>query len=196
MPFIPNIRASTYLTCDCGKEHDMEGELLRRDNTVPFHPSNDGVANTDGRGKSATIRTPLNEWSMSKKMRHVAEWMARNFANPVLMRQAAELVAMSERTLLRNFRREIGVTPSAYLTHVRLAHACTMLEHTALPVDSIARRCGLGSGDYLAHLFRQHFNRTTTDYRQACSNAVTHVACRYGTCNLFRPIPPDKESGR
>ncbi|HKT62265.1 helix-turn-helix domain-containing protein [Burkholderia sp. 22313] len=127
---------------------------------------------------------------MADKMRHVAEWIASSYANPVRMRQAAALVAMSERSLLRNFAREIGVTPSAYLTQTRLAHACTMLERTALPVDSIARRCGLGSGDYLAHLFRQHFDTTPTDYRRAHARAGWHAECRQQASGVAEPVSP------
>ncbi|VWD46893.1 AraC family transcriptional regulator [Burkholderia contaminans] len=149
----------------------MNGESLRRNNTMSFHASSDSVANAGDPNESATIRAPLNEWPMPTKIRHVAEWMACNFAHPVTVRQAASLVAMSERTLLRNFTRIIGTSPIAYLTQVRLANACRMLERTALSIDSIARRCGLGNGDYLARLFRRHFNRTATDYRHACALA-------------------------
>lgn len=140
--------------------------------------------------ESAAIRIPLNEWPMSEKMRDVAEWLAANFAAPVRMGQAAARVAMSERSLLRHFTREIGVTPSDYLTQVRLARACTMLERTALPVDSIARRCGLGSGDYLAHLFRRHFDRTPTEHRRAHARVGIHAGCRHDACDVHGQLPP------
>ncbi|WP_241025324.1 AraC family transcriptional regulator [Burkholderia sp. Ac-20384] len=174
----------------------MNSESLRRDNTMSFHSSRDSVANSGRPDETAMIRAPLNEWPMSTKIRHVAEWMERNFANPVTVRQAADLVAMSERTLLRNFTRVMGATPIAYLTHVRLSHACMMLERTALPIDSIARRCGLGSGDYLAHLFRRHFNRTATDYRNASANAGMPVACRHDTGDGSRLLSFGGKSGR
>lgn len=174
----------------------MHGESLRRNDTKSFHSSSDSVANKGETDKSAIIRAPLNEWPMPTKIRYVAEWIASNFANPVTVRQAAGLVAMSERTLLRNFTRVIGTTPIAYLTHVRLAHACMMLELTALPIDSIARRCGLGSGDYLARLFRRHFDRTATDYRHACANAGMPVARRHEKCNGFGLLPSERISGR
>ncbi|WP_322025108.1 AraC family transcriptional regulator [Burkholderia sp. BCC1977] len=132
---------------------------------------------------------------MSEKMRHVAEWLSANFAESVRMRQAAALVAMSERSLLRNFTRETGVTPSAYLTQVRLARACAMLERTALPVDSIARRCGLGSGDYLAHLFRHRFDATPTEHRRARTRADLHAEGQLGACDVAERHPPDGDAG-
>jgi transcriptional regulator GlxA family with amidase domain len=40
-----------------------------------------------------------------------------------------------------------------------------MLVDTDLPADKIARRTGLGSGDRLAKLFRQHLQMSPTEYR-------------------------------
>ncbi|WP_235510305.1 helix-turn-helix domain-containing protein [Burkholderia sp. lig30] len=177
-PFIQDIRLSTCVVCNCRQTHELESEPVRPNDTMPTRPSNDRNACESVPVESPAIRIPLNEWPMSEKMRHVAEWIANNFAHPLKVQQAADVVAMSERTLLRNFTREIGMTPSAYLLHVRLAHACSMLERTTLPADSIARRCGLGSGDHLAHLFRQHFNRTPTEYRRSCSTAGFQPAYR------------------
>ena len=109
---------------------------------------------------------PLNERPVSERMRHVADWFSSNLDKPVTVQQAAALAAMSERSLLRHFTREIGTAPRAYLMQVRLERACAMLVDTALPADSVARRCGLGNGERLARLFRQHFDTTPTEFRK------------------------------
>ncbi|RQS40468.1 AraC family transcriptional regulator [Burkholderia sp. Bp8990] len=196
MPFFPDAPRSPCLACNCPRKHDSENAPVRCHTTMQLHATNDGATRAGGNIESATIRIPLNEWPMSDKMRHVAEWLASHFANPVRMRQAADLVAMSERSLLRHFTREIGMAPSTYLTEVRLAQVCTMLERTALPVDSIARRCGLGSGDYLAHLFRRRFGTTPTDYRRAHPAVGMHVACRDDACGERQRLSTEGDSGR
>lgn len=195
MPFIPDARHATGIACNRQHDHEGEDESVRCETSMSLRASNDGAARAGGRIQSAAIRIPLNEWPMSEKMHHVAEWLAANFTDRVRMRQAAALVAMSERSLLRNFTREIGVTPSVYLTRVRLARACTMLERTALPVDSIARRCGLGSGDYLSHLFRRHFDRTPTEYRQSHVRVGAHTE-RAHSGEALHPLFLDGDSGR
>ncbi|MFP3701305.1 AraC family transcriptional regulator [Burkholderia sp. SIMBA_013] len=40
-----------------------------------------------------------------------------------------------------------------------------MLADTRLPVDKIARRCGLRGGAQLSKLLRRRLNTTPTDYR-------------------------------
>ncbi|CAN0625306.1 protein of unknown function [Burkholderia multivorans] len=126
----------------------------------------DSLARPGGRHPDIAMAIPLNERPISERMRHVADWLSSNLDKPVTVQQAATLAAMSERNLLRHFTREIGTAPRAYLMRVRLERACAMLVATALPADSVARRCGLGNGERLARLFRQHFGETPTEFRR------------------------------
>ncbi|WP_260463858.1 helix-turn-helix domain-containing protein [Burkholderia sp. Bp8963] len=167
MPFTSDMRFSTFPAWNRLPTDDTDCEAHPSSSAPRAQAMTDNLGRNGGPIKHAAMNIPLNERPMSEKMQHVADWIALNYDRPVKMRQAADLVAMSERTLLRHFAREIGKTPSAYLMHVRLARACTMLECTGLPADSIARRCGLGSGEYLARLFRQHFGKTPIEYRRA-----------------------------
>ena len=57
------------------------------------------------------------------------------------------------------------MTPSDYLLRARLNMSCRMLVESRLPVDKIARRCGIGSGGQLSKLFRKYLATTPTDYR-------------------------------
>ena len=48
----------------------------------------------------------------------------------------------------------------------RLDAACSFLAETELPVDKVARRCGMGNGDRLAKIFRKRMSISPTEYRQ------------------------------
>jgi len=102
---------------------------------------------------------------VSEQIQASARWMEANGTRPVSIEAAAQVAAMSERNFLRRFKNEMGVTPSDYLLHVRLEMSCKLLASTSLPVDKIARRCGIGSGGRLAKLFRKHLSTTPTEYR-------------------------------
>lgn len=171
MPFSSDMRCSTFQAGNRLPKDDSDHKVNLSITARRAHPMADDLTFNHGAINPAAIKIPLNERPMCEKMQHVANWIARNFDKPVKVRQAADLVAMSERTLLRHFTSQIGMTPSAYLMRVRLARACAMLEFTALPADSIARRCGLGSGEHLARLFRQHFDETPIEYRRAHAHA-------------------------
>ncbi|EGD03974.1 AraC family transcriptional regulator [Burkholderia sp. TJI49] len=77
---------------------------------------------------------------------------------------------------MRRFKNEIGVTPTEFVLRVRLEKACCMLVETDLPADKVARRTGLGSGDRLAKLFRQHLSMSPTEYRTAARNRMYALA--------------------
>jgi transcriptional regulator GlxA family with amidase domain len=102
---------------------------------------------------------------VSEQIMASARWLESNVDRPVSIDAAAQVAAMSERNFLRRFKSEIGMTPSDYLLRARLNMSCRMLVESRLPVDKIARRCGIGSGGQLAKLFRKYLATTPTDYR-------------------------------
>jgi len=102
---------------------------------------------------------------ISEKILASARWLEANVDRPISIDDAAQVAAMSERNFLRRFKSEIGMTPSDYLLRARLNMSCRMLVESRLPVDKIARRCGIGSGGQLSKLFRKYLATTPTDYR-------------------------------
>jgi len=125
-----------------------------------------------GVGVSAKLERDESDWT--DRIRAGAKWLRENYKRSISIAQAAEGVGMSERTFLRRFKTETSVTPSEYLLGVRLEAVCCLLLETSLPVDKIARRCGMGGGERLSRVFRRRFSLTPTDFRAA--NAGLAVA--------------------
>ncbi|MPW22118.1 helix-turn-helix domain-containing protein [Paraburkholderia sp. CNPSo 3157] len=101
----------------------------------------------------------------AEKVRAAAHWLQDNCRRQVTIEDAAQVAAMSERSLLRHFRSELGMTPSDYLMNARLQVVCNLLIETDLPVDKVAKRAGMTSGDHLARSFRRHMKTSPTEYR-------------------------------
>jgi transcriptional regulator GlxA family with amidase domain len=93
-------------------------------------------------------------------------WLEAHVDKPMSIRDAAQAAAMSERNYLRRFKAATGFTPSEYVLNLRIKAICQLLVETDLPVEKIARRCGIGSGAGLSKLFRHHFQLTPTEYRR------------------------------
>ncbi|TMB08748.1 MAG: helix-turn-helix domain-containing protein [Deltaproteobacteria bacterium] len=79
---------------------------------------------------------------------------------------------MPERTFCRRFLAQIGNSPARWLIGQRVIAAQRLLETTALPVESIADRIGMGSAANLRHHFRAHARTTPTQYRRMFGGAV------------------------
>ncbi|NPT40332.1 helix-turn-helix domain-containing protein [Paraburkholderia sp. 1N] len=113
-----------------------------------------------------TFATKKNAFgAVSEKIQSSAQWLEMNCGKTITIEEAAQYVAMSERNFLRRFKMEMGVTPSDYLLCVRIDKCCNLLSETDLPVDKIARRCGIGSGGQLSKVFRKYLGVTPTEYR-------------------------------
>ncbi|MFP3556068.1 helix-turn-helix domain-containing protein [Paraburkholderia sp. SIMBA_049] len=103
--------------------------------------------------------------SIKEKIHESARWITSNCNRPISITVAAQTAGMSDRSYLRHFRAEMGVKPSEHLRRSRVELAAAMLTSSDLPVDKIARRCGLTSGECLARLFRQVWDISPTEYR-------------------------------
>ncbi|PTB20568.1 hypothetical protein C9I57_12080 [Trinickia symbiotica] len=104
---------------------------------------------------------------VSERIKTAVQWLKEHYGERVSISGMAKLALMSERNFQRRFRGEVGMTPHEYLSKVRLESARSLLDNTALPVDKIARHCGLFNGDHLRKQFLKRFGITPAEYRSA-----------------------------
>ena len=126
--------------------------------------------------KLASLVFGPREARASEPVCAAVHYLCTNSATRISIADAAHASAMSERNFLRRFKQEMGVTPTEFVLRVRLEKACCMLVETDLPADKVARRTGLGSGDRLAKLFRQHLSMSPTEYRAAARNRTVSTS--------------------
>lgn len=96
----------------------------------------------------------------------VRQWALENLAEPLSVRRLADRACMSVRTFNRRFREETGFAPGEWVRARRLDHARELLEHQRLPIDEVARRCGLGTAANLRHHMRRGVGMSPTGYRR------------------------------
>jgi transcriptional regulator GlxA family with amidase domain len=78
---------------------------------------------------------------------------------------------MSQRNFARVFKREVGLTPAAYVEAVRLERARTLLETTECTLQEIAQRCGFGTLETLRRAFARRLRVSPGDYRARFASA-------------------------
>ncbi|MFG2117262.1 GlxA family transcriptional regulator [Streptomyces sp. NPDC048718] len=96
-------------------------------------------------------------------------WAMEHLDRPLTLTDLARQAGVSVRTLSRRFHAETGVSPLQWLLHQRVERAKELLETTALPMDVLARACGLGTADSLRRHMLQRTGLTPSAYRASFS---------------------------
>lgn len=94
-------------------------------------------------------------------------WALERLHEPVSLTELAAHAGVGVRTLNRRFLAETGVSPLQWLLVQRIERARELLESTALSVEQVAGRSGLGGGDSLRRHLVRRTGMTPRAYRAA-----------------------------
>ncbi len=122
-------------------------------------------------GQAQFIDRPVPEPTLASTTATRA-WAMEHLAEPLSLGRLAEHARMSLRSFTRRFRDEVGMTPGQWLTAQRLELAKQLLETTDLPIDLVAHRAGLGSGNSLRAHMKSSLGISPAAYRRTFSSAA------------------------
>jgi transcriptional regulator GlxA family with amidase domain len=113
-------------------------------------------------------------------LRDLQSWIADNLTADLSVAALAERAFMSPRNFARAFRREVGVTPAAYVETVRLERARAELEAGDASVDAVAAMCGFGTVETMRRAFQRRFDVNPAAYRSRFrTRGASHEADRH-----------------
>lgn len=97
----------------------------------------------------------------------VLDYVEASLAQPISLRQLAQVADVSARHLERAFRQALGVPPHTYVLGRRVAAARDLLlTRPALSIEQIAARVGFSSSSHLASVFRRQIGCSPTTFRR------------------------------
>ncbi|HEY1359636.1 MAG TPA: GlxA family transcriptional regulator [Thermoleophilaceae bacterium] len=98
-------------------------------------------------------------------LKELQSWIPDNLDADLSVPALARKVSMSERNFARAFRREVGMTPAAYVETSRVERARIALESGGEQVELVARRTGFGTVETMRRAFRRRLGVSPSDYR-------------------------------
>jgi len=123
-------------------------------------------------GQAQYIDTPIPVPGTDDLFTDTITWMRGHLAHDIAVADLAARSAMSPRTFARRFVASTGTTPYQWIARERVRLAQRLLERTDLPVEAIARDCGLGSAANL----RKQFGRALATSPQAYRRTFAEIA--------------------
>lgn len=94
------------------------------------------------------------------------DWIRANLDRDLPVPVLAEAAGMSPRNFARLYRRESGESPAHAVARLRVEAARRLIEDSAHPIQSIARRAGFGDDETLRRAFVRAYGIPPQDYRR------------------------------
>jgi transcriptional regulator GlxA family with amidase domain len=111
-----------------------------------------------------------------RPLRELQSWIADNLDADLRVETLAGRAAMSPRNFARFFRREIGMTPAAYVEELRVERARQLLEESADPIELISARCGFGTPETMRRAFGRRVGVAPAEFRARFKRAPDAAA--------------------
>jgi transcriptional regulator GlxA family with amidase domain len=127
-------------------------------------------------GGQAQFSATLSLQKAGERFGELHAWITENFTAKLSVGALAERAGMSERSFVRHYRAQTGMTPARSIEQLRLEAARRLLGDTAFPVKRIAARCGFGSEETMRRSFLRSSGVTPQAYRERFSaGGETHA---------------------
>ena len=152
----------------------VTGQVLTEDDMARL---NRGVATVLSKGlfsleetlahvDSALARNRELSAEAQRLVRQAMAYIHKHYAEAISRQDLARHVALSEDYLTACFRKELGVTPIAYLNRYRVHQARQLLADPLKSVTEIALEVGFSDSGYFSRVFRREVGVSPEAYRQ------------------------------
>ena len=108
----------------------------------------------------------LTPYGAEDYLLRAAEFLESHYAEKLTLDTLSDHLSVSKYHLQRQFKAHFGITPTQYLTNLRINRAKELLRTTAMPVYEICERIGMENPSYMIKLFRGHEGMTPYGYRK------------------------------
>lgn len=95
------------------------------------------------------------------------QYIDDNYTRPLNLDALSDKVGLNRFGLIREFKKQYGVSPIEYMLRCRYRDAKFLLETTDRSISSISRDLGFSSGNYFSQRFQRRFGVTASAWRAA-----------------------------
>ncbi len=103
--------------------------------------------------------------SLSECVRNAVLYLQKNFRHAVALKEVADAVHVNPSYLSRTFKKEFGISFSAYLTKLRLENAKHYLKNSEENIKYISYESGFKNPTYFHTVFKKNTGVSPTAYR-------------------------------
>ncbi|MGL4820836.1 MAG: AraC family ligand binding domain-containing protein [Bacilli bacterium] len=102
--------------------------------------------------------------TMSSPIQEACAYMDEHFAEMIRLDDLSQMTGLNKYTLLRQFTRQMGVTPYQYLETIRIGYAKKLLEQGVAPIEA-ALQSGFTDQSHFTRFFKNFIGLTPKQYQ-------------------------------
>lgn len=122
-------------------------------------------------GRGCREENPEKSDLAQKRMESSLLYIQGNYSDSTLdIATLAQKLHLSESRYRKLFRETQGISPVEYITQLRIAHACDLLQNTAHTISQVAQYCGYPDISYFCRLFRKRMGMSPSEFRKSKLN--------------------------
>ena len=158
-----DISAAVYTAGHSGKAVDAFAELFEAyTENDEFRDLSAGISVK--RALVALARAKADNKRRTTIERSLA-YIRASYTDDIRTPQLAALDGLSVSRYNAVFRQQTGTSPIRMITELRLAHACTLLSSTDLPIGNIGNMVGYPDNHFFSKIFKSYMGLTPKEYR-------------------------------
>ena len=97
----------------------------------------------------------------------IVDFITRNYTQEIDISKLTSFIPLSRRAIEMKFKKEMYPhTITSYITKLRLAHFCNLLENSELPISTAADMSGFIDNSNFSTIFKKYKGMTPTEYRK------------------------------
>lgn len=100
-----------------------------------------------------------------EKIHRVLDYMGREFAKTLELKQLADLIHANPSYFSRAFKQVTGFAPFEYLNDLRIQKACALLKETSSSVKEVGHLVGFQNDSLFFRMFKRHTGMSPRAYR-------------------------------
>ena len=100
-----------------------------------------------------------------QQLSEVISYMNMSYERPLDIERYAKMCYVSHDWFIHKFKSYTGMSPSQYLTQIRMEKAKEMLEYSKHRVSEIAERCGYNNSAYFCKVFKSYTGQSPKSFR-------------------------------
>jgi AraC-like DNA-binding protein len=100
---------------------------------------------------------------------HALEYIRRNYASPVMVKDVAAYCYCSESYINHSFKKRVSMNVNTYINKVRIEHAKDRLLNSKDTMTSIAMDSGFSDPNYFSRVFTRLVGNTPSEFRRRYS---------------------------